>query len=233
MKLFLSFFLVSILFIYGETKDKLNPYSYSLTESPISGSIEGHIILTPKNTNVRFGGGLYGRPARSSSSAAATDSVLVILTGNSNNIRDEAELAYLNQLNQQFQPSILPLKQGQTVRIQNSDPVYHNVFSLTSPHKFDVGRRPKGEHFDVTFEKPGVVDVFCDIHSNMYAMIYVLPSNIISVSKIQSNEKFIFSDIPEGNYEIRVVALGYSEFSQTVSVTTGNTVQLGTITLNP
>lgn len=64
-------------------------------------------------------------------------------------------------------------------------------------------------------------------------MIYVLPSNIISVSKIQSNEKFIFSDIPEGNYEIRVVALGYSEFSQTVSVTTGNTVQLGTITLNP
>ncbi|MBO6621250.1 MAG: PEGA domain-containing protein [Balneola sp.] len=232
MKLFLSFFLVSILFIYGETQDKLTPYSYSFTDSPISGSIEGHIILTPKNTNVRFGGGLYGRPARSSSSPTS-DSVLVILTGNSSVSESKTELEYLNQINQQFQPNILPLKQGQTVRIQNSDPVYHNVFSLTSPHKFDVGRRPKGEHFDVTFEKPGVVDVFCDIHSNMYAMIYVLPLNIISVTKIQSNDNFIFSDIPEGNYEIRVVALGYSEFSQSVSVTSGATTRLETITLNP
>lgn len=232
MKLFLSFFLVSILFIYGGTKDKTTPDSYFLTHSPVSGSIEGQIILTPKNTNIRFGGGLYGRPARSSPSVN-NDSVLVILSGNSQTIDDETELAYLNQLNQQFQPGILPLKLGQTVRIQNSDPVYHNVFSLTSPHKFDVGRRPKGDHFDVTFEKPGAVDVFCDIHSNMYAMIYVLPSNIISVSKIQSNDRFIFSDIPEGDYELRVVALGYSEYSQAVSVTSGNTIQLGTITLNP
>ncbi|HAH51336.1 MAG TPA: hypothetical protein DCL80_08730 [Balneola sp.] len=232
MKSFLSFFLVSIFFIYGEKQDKLTPYSYSLTDSSISGSIEGHIILTPKNNNVRFGGGLYGRPAKTSSSPTS-DSVLVILTGNSSTNESETELEYLNQINQQFQPSILPLKQGQTVRIQNSDPVYHNVFSLTSPHKFDVGRRPKGEHFDVTFEKPGVVDVFCDIHSNMYAMIYVLPSNIISITKIQSNDNFIFTDIPEGNYEIKVVALGYSEFSRSVSVTAGNAIQLGTITLNP
>ncbi|HCT54698.1 MAG TPA: hypothetical protein DF712_19820, partial [Balneola sp.] len=117
MKSFLSFFLVSIFFIYGEKQDKLTPFSYSLTDYSISGSIEGHIILTPKNNNVRFGGGLYGRPAKTSSSPTS-DSVLVILTGNSSTNESETELEYLNQINQQFQPSILPLKQGQTVRIQ-------------------------------------------------------------------------------------------------------------------
>ncbi|MBO6523134.1 MAG: hypothetical protein JJ971_04850 [Balneolaceae bacterium] len=199
----------------------------------ISGSIEGTAILAPKNRPVRFGGGLYGRSAPSASSQSSSDSILVVLKGTPSNIASESASYFLNQKDQQFVPSLLAVKLGGMVRIQNSDPVYHNVFSLTSPHKFDVGRRPKGEHFDVTFEKPGVVDVFCDIHSNMHAIIYVLPENAVAWTKIKSGDTFSFSDIEDGSYELTLYALGYQESTSQIDVQSGQTYQTGTITLNP
>jgi plastocyanin len=211
----------------------------SITEREVSlsfysGSIEGVAVLAPKNRPVRFGGGLYSRPAPTGSSQASSDSILVVLRGiNSSGQPMDKGMKSLNQKEQQFQPTILPVPLNGTVRIMNSDPVYHNVFSLTSPHKFDVGRRPKGEHFDVTFEKPGVVDVFCDIHSNMHAIIYVLPEGTTSWTKIKSGESFSFSGLSDGSYEISLYALGYKESVSQVSIEGGNTIQAGTITLNP
>lgn len=197
------------------------------------GSVEGTAVLTPKNRPVRLGGGLYRRPAPSSSNQASTDSILVVLKGIGTSNPSPEAFQFLNQKDQQFVPSLLPVELGGRVRIQNSDPVYHNVFSLTSPHKFDVGRRPKGEHFDVTFEKAGVVDVFCDIHSNMHAIIYVLPKNALAWTKVKSGEPFSFSDIRDGSYELTLYALGYQEVSVPVNVLSGQTYQTGTITLNP
>ncbi len=203
------------------------------TLNNISASVEGTVVLAPKNQPARFGGRLYGRPAPSSTKQSSSDSVLVVITGITSDKTISTKAQYLNQKDQQFVPSILPVSAGGTVRIQNSDPVYHNVFSLTSPNKFDVGRRPKGEHFDVSFEKPGVVDVFCDIHSNMYAIIYVLPPNTISWTKIKSGDSFIFSDIPDGDYELTFYALGYQEANSKIKLRNGQTHQAGTITLNP
>lgn len=199
-----------------------------------AGSVEGVAVLAPKNRPVRFGGGLYGRPAPSNSSnQASSDSILVVLKGSSVHASSSNTFYPLNQKDQQFVPSILPVPLNGTVRIQNSDPVYHNVFSLTSPHKFDVGRRPKGEHFDVSFEKPGVVDVFCDIHSNMHAIIYVLPEGTTAWAKIKSGDNFSFTDVPDGSYELTLYALGYKETSSQIVVRNGETYQAGTITLNP
>ncbi len=208
--------------------------SYPETDAlSLSGSVEGTVTLATKNRPVRFGGGLYGRPAPSSSNQSTSDSVLVVLKGTSVSNSTSGTLQLLNQKDQQFVPTILPVEEGGTVRIQNSDPVYHNVFSLTSPHKFDVGRRPKGEFFDVEFEKPGVIDVFCDIHSNMHAIIYVLPEGTKAWTKIKSGDAFSFSNVPEGSYELSVYALGYQEMTSRISVLDGQTYQAGTLTLNP
>mgnify|MGYP003639800253 CR=1 FL=1 len=214
-------------------------FSVSFTIPPndssatFSGSVEGTAILAPKNRSVRSGGSLYGRPTPSNTTQSSSDSILVVLKGTSSNSLASTKAQYLNQKNQQFVPSILPVSAGGTVRIQNSDPVYHNVFSLTSPNKFDVGRRPKGEFFDVRFEKPGVVDVFCDIHSNMYAIIYVLPPGTISFTKIKSGDSFSFSEIQDGTYELTLYALGYKEVNSQILLRNGQTHQAGTITLNP
>jgi len=167
------------------------------------------------------------------SNTSSTDSVLIVLSGLESSNSNRGSIVYLNQEDQKFKPSILPVRMGQTVRIQNSDPVYHNVFSLTSPHKFDVGRRPQGENYDVTFEKPGIVDVFCDIHSNMHAIIYVMPENALFSLKVASGDHFAFSKIPEGDYILTYIALGYKQSTVDVRVNSGEVSSLGTVTINP
>lgn len=196
------------------------------------GTIEGTVELASRSRGIRSGGGLYGRPSRPTQQAASGDSVLIILSSLESNSDSELPIEFLNQKNRQFSPKVLPVKLGQSVRIQNSDPVYHNVFSLTSPHKFDVGRRPKGEHFDVTFEKPGMVDVFCDIHSNMHAIIYVMPENAVIWTKVAAGDHYAIV-APEGDYTLTYVALGYKETQVNVRVDDGEISSMGTITLNP
>lgn len=198
-----------------------------------NGNITGQVVLTPRSSGNRFTGGMYGRPNQSMSSGTSDDSVLVVLTGSENAQSNvEKSPVILDQKNQQFIPSLLPVRQNQTVRIRNSDPVYHNVFSLSSPNKFDVGRRPKGEHLDVSFDEAGVVDVFCDIHSNMHAIIYVMPDNALQWMKIKSGDTFNLEEVPSGNYEIELYALGYEEKSHSVEIQSGETFDMGTITMN-
>lgn len=194
--------------------------------------ITGMIVLSPKNTS-RFGGGFYGRPQTASVSKASTDSALVVLSGIGTPDTDtQASPVILDQKDQRFSPNLLPVQLNDKVRIRNSDPVYHNVFSLSSTKKFDVGRRPKGEYLDVIFDKPGVVDVFCDIHSNMHAVIYVLPANAVSWVKVKSGEVFNLSKVPPGNYELTIFANGYEEQVLRIQVSENEPTDIGTITMN-
>ena len=81
--------------------------------------------------------------------------------------------AVLDQRNEAFVPYVLAVTVGSTVDFPNSDRVYHNVFSLSKPRRFDLGRYPKGRSRSVRFDQPGVVRVFCEIHSHMNAFILV------------------------------------------------------------
>lgn len=200
-----------------------------------TGSIEGTVMLASQQSQVQVGGGnRYGRSSQpnNSTSQSSDDSVLVWLTsGNTPDIDSPETPVILDQKDLKFNPSLIPIRQHGTIRIRNSDPVYHNVFSLSSTKKFDVGRRPKGEYMDVTFDKPGIVDVFCDIHSSMHAVIYVMPPDVLSWIKVEAGKSFTMQNIPEGNYELNIYARGYEERSIPVEVKSQETVSIGTINL--
>ncbi|MTI89077.1 MAG: hypothetical protein FH748_14055 [Balneolaceae bacterium] len=203
------------------------------SQKKAEGSITGTVVLSPKNAAVRFGGGLYGRPAPSSGAQTSNDSVLVVLMSSQPvSASPQTEPIMLDQKDQRFSPNLLPIRRQQVVRFRNSDPVYHNVFSLSDTKKFDVGRRPMGEHLDVTFDKSGLVDVFCDIHSNMHAVIYVMPDRALSWTKIQSGASFNFEQLSPGSYELKIHARGYDEVSMSVEVSSDEQANVGTITLN-
>lgn len=201
----------------------------------VTGSVEGVVVLTPKQATVRFGGGnRYGRPTRNQDLSASSpeDSVLIWLESSSEpNLSPSGAPVILDQKDLKFNPTLLPVRQHETVRIHNSDPVYHNVFSLSSIKRFDVGRRPKGEYLDVTFDKQGLINVFCDIHSNMHAVIYVMGPNVLTWSKVKGGEPFRMEKIPWGNYRLHIYALGYEEKVVSLEVESGETIQIGTITL--
>lgn len=78
-----------------------------------------------------------------------------------------------------------------------------------------------------------MVDVFCDIHSNMHAIIYVLPPDAIQWKKIANGEQFQFDGVSEGAYSLTFFAMGYSEEQRNVTITSDETADAGIITLNP
>ena len=73
-----------------------------------------------------------------------------------------------------FEPRVLAVPQGSTVRFPNQDPILHNVFSASGRNRFDLGLYRLGESREVTFEHPGVVRVFCNVHHDMVAYVVVL-----------------------------------------------------------
>jgi plastocyanin len=104
------------------------------------------------------------------------------------------------QVNEQFEPHVLTVLQGGRVDFPNHDDVYHNVFSLSSVRTFDLGRYPTGASKSVTFNKAGIVQVFCHIHSDMSAIVFVLPNPYFATPA--STGHYEIGDLPPGEYTI-------------------------------
>lgn len=102
----------------------------------------------------------------------------------------------VKQVNKKFIPDLIVATAGGTVSFPNGDPFLHNVFSQTSERVFDVGSYPQNETRTRKFPKPGVIDIFCNIHPEMSATLVVLP-----------NTKFVIADAA-GPFEIKGLPAG-------------------------
>jgi plastocyanin len=110
--------------------------------------------------------------------------------------------ASLDQRNQSFVPYVLAIPAGTTVQFPNNDRTYHNVFSLSKTKRFDLGRYPRGESRSVRFDHPGVVRVFCEIHSHMNAFILVFAHRYFATTDADGHYRI--RDIPPGSYTVVV-----------------------------
>ncbi len=106
----------------------------------------------------------------------------------------------LDQLGARFDPDLVVVPVGSTVDFPNSDPIFHNVFSLSKAQPFDLGYYPQGQKRAVKFNHPGVVQVYCHIHANMYAAIVVTDSPWYQ--RPSPDGSFSFSNVPAGNYRL-------------------------------
>ena len=165
-----------------------------------------------------------GAPAPSKPKAAEqpeVTNVVVYLEGKGLERPTPGEIPVLDQRNATFIPHILPIVKGMSVRIVNRDRTYHNVFSLSAVKKFNIGRRPTGEEVPVTFDKTGAVQVFCDIHSNMSAVILVLENGFFVQPK--EDGTYDLSNVPPGTYTIKAWHERFSTPAQQVTVRPGAT----------
>ena len=108
----------------------------------------------------------------------------------------------LDQRNENFVPHVLAITTGTTVRFLNSDKTYHNVFSLSRPKRFDLGRYPTGHSKSVRFDRPGIVRVFCEIHSHMSAFILVFAHTHFAVTNARG--EYRIEGLPPGSYTVTV-----------------------------
>ena len=112
----------------------------------------------------------------------------------------EIPRARMDQRNEAFVPHVLAIVAGTTVDFPNSDPTYHNVFSLSKTRRFDLGRYAAGRSKAVRFDEPGIVRVFCDIHSHMSAFILVFSHRYFAVT--DEDGRYRIENVPPGTYSV-------------------------------
>jgi plastocyanin len=132
--------------------------------------------------------------------------------------------AVMDQRNETFVPHVLAVMTGTTVDFPNSDAFYHNVFSLSKPARFDLGRYAAGRSRSVRFDKPGIVRVFCDIHSHMNAFILVFSHPFFALTNAEG--RYGIDNVPPGNYNVIAWNEGTASEPKPVSVPDGGVAEL-------
>jgi plastocyanin len=108
--------------------------------------------------------------------------------------------AVMRQRNRALDPGLLVIPVGSTVEFPNFDPIFHNIFSLSKTQSFDLGYYPEGRSRSVNFPRPGVIQIYCHIHPNMYGAIVVTESRWFG--KPSADGSFSWRDVPPGSYRL-------------------------------
>ena len=108
----------------------------------------------------------------------------------------------LVQKNKSFEPHVLVVPVGSVVEFPNRDPFFHNVFSLFEGKRFDLGLYEAGSTRDVVFDKPGTSYIFCNIHSEMSAVVIAVSSPYFGISDARG--RVSIPHVPPGRYMLRI-----------------------------
>jgi plastocyanin len=108
----------------------------------------------------------------------------------------------LTQRNKSFEPHLLVVPVGAVVQFPNRDPFFHNVFSLFEGKRFDLGLYEAGTTRNVSFDRPGVSYIFCNIHAEMSAVVIALDTPYFGISNRKG--EVVIPEVPAGRYTMRV-----------------------------
>lgn len=164
-----------------------------LTAAPNQNTVEGQVAITD----------------RQGQAVANRANVVVFLEGAlpGDTAAPHAVTPEIRQHGMVFTPRVLPIVKGQRVALVNDDHMFHNVFSLSRTAPFDLGAAPHGTTQHVTFERSGLVKIYCNIHPDMIGNILVLANHFFAVT--DSEGRFRIDAVPDGEYTLRV----WHEFS--------------------
>src|SRR4051794_26297285 len=130
----------------------------------------------------------------------------------------------IRQENEAFVPRVVAITRGSTIEFPNGDPFFHNVFSLSSAATFDLGRYPSGKSGSWRFTKPGLVKVYCHIHSHMSASILVLGHPYFAIPDVEGT--FVLHNVPAGRYTVAGWHERVGERTHVVHIDPGQTVNV-------
>ena len=115
-----------------------------------------------------------------------------------------------------FDPHVAVVPAGGTVQFPNLDGIYHNVFSLSEKARFDLGLYRNGASRTMTFESPGTVKIYCNIHPQMAAVLVVIDGAIWT--QAGEDGTAVLSRVPAGRATVRVWDEKGGDFTGVVDV---------------
>jgi plastocyanin len=130
---------------------------------------------------------------------------------------DATPHAVIGQAEHRFLPRVLPVALGTKVFFENRDRVWHNAFSISPAKRFDLGKYPPRQTRAVTFDAPGVVQLYSDIDPSMAGFVFVSPSPIFT--QPDAGGAFALPDLPAGTYTLKVWHPTLGRLTRRVEVT--------------
>ncbi|MDI1309949.1 MAG: methylamine utilization protein [Methylotenera sp.] len=106
------------------------------------------------------------------------------------------------QKNKTFIPLITVIQTGSSIIFPNKDSVRHQVYSFSPAKSFELKLYSGVPSTPVLFDKAGTVVLGCNIHDQMLAFVYIVDTPYFA--KTDTSGKVKFSDIPNGEYLLKV-----------------------------
>jgi plastocyanin len=110
--------------------------------------------------------------------------------------------AVMDQRNLAFVPRVLVVGVGTSVEFPNDDSVSHQVYSFSAAKRFQLPLYKGEVHPPVTFDRPGLVVLGCNIHDGMVGYIYVTDAPYFG--KTEAVGSVQLKALPVGDYRIAV-----------------------------
>jgi plastocyanin len=162
------------------------PLALLLAAAPaLAGTISGRVELTEKG----------GRKATDLS-----DVVVYIEGARARAARSTAPGPSIVMKGKAFTPRVAVVPVGGTVEFPNEDPIFHNVFSVSGENRFDLQLYKRPKRAARTFQHPGLVRIYCNIHPQMSAVILVRDNPFFT--KAAPDGSFTIEGLPAGRYTL-------------------------------
>lgn len=182
-------------------------------------------FFAPTSATAQKGtGAVEGRATVSGRASSSDHSKVVVAIAVPSRSALPAQRATVHQKNQTFRPDLTVVTRGAVVDFPNDDKIFHNVFSLSRPARFDLGLYKSGSSKSVTFRRPGVVDIYCNIHPNMVSQIKVVDTPHYAVTT--ADGRFRIGGVPPGTYPFSAWVPWGEEVRGTVVIEAGKAARL-------
>lgn len=114
------------------------------------------------------------------------------------------EPVVLDQRDCVYEPRVVAVRVGQKLEFLNSDPLFHNIRSITKNNQeFNDAMLNKGDRITKIFTKPEIfLQSKCSVHPWMSGFIAVMDHPFFSISNDLG--EFEINNIPVGNYTLEV-----------------------------
>lgn len=115
-----------------------------------------------------------------------------------------------------FVPRVLVVPVGSTVDFLNSDRLLHNLHSQSKHNPSFNRTQPQNRTIPITFTKPELVTITCDLHSWMKSWVVVAEHPFYAVTDAAG--AYRIANVPPGRYKLRMWQEALGETTREVVV---------------
>ncbi len=130
-----------------------------------------------------------------------------------------SEEVILDQKSCLYTPRVVASRAGQKVTFVNSDPIFHNVRSVTNQNqRFNVARPKKNQRETRVFNRPELfLQAKCSVHPWMGAFVAVMEHSFFDVTR--KGGEFEIKNLVPGTYTIEAWHEVFGTLTQEISIT--------------